>query len=105
METNVGQVTHYYNHLKVAVLCLSSEIHSSDILHFCGHSADFYQKAWSMEIEHAPIRAACPGTPVAIKVAEPVHKGDQVFLVTEISDEERGSLLLDQMHDWEEKMS
>ncbi len=101
METYVGRVTHFYNRLSVAVLSLSGEIKINDILHFCGARTDFYQKAWSMEIEHAAIRSAGPGPEIAIKVAEPVRKGDQVFLVTDLTPGERESILLQQLRDWE----
>ncbi len=103
METCVGHVTHYFNHLGVAALSLTCEIKINDLLHFAGHSTDFYQKDWSMEIDHKPIQLACPGMEVAIKVAEPVHAGDKVFLVIETTSEEREDILLEQMREWNER--
>lgn len=104
METCIGHVTHYYNRLGVAVLSLSREIKINDILHFCSHNNDFYQKALSMQIEHSPIQLAGPGHEVAIKVVEPVHQNDKVFLVIESTPEEGEMILLQQLREWEEKI-
>lgn len=101
METWVGHITHFYNHLCVAVVSLSGEMHVNDILHILGHSTDFYQKAWSMEIDHAQVQSVGAGTEVALKVAGPVHQGDKVYLVSGLSPEEIDTLLEDQLHDWE----
>ncbi len=97
METCIGHVTHYFNHLGVAVLLLNSEIQSTSILHFCGHTTDFYQKAWSMEIDHHTIQMATPGTQVALKVAEPVREGDVVYVVMETTPGEGKDILFQQL--------
>ncbi len=101
METCIGHVTHYYNHLGVAVLSLTQELKIDEIVHIFGHTTDLYQKAWSLEIEHHKIPSASPGIEVALKVAEPVHEGDKVFLVTEATPEERKEILLDQLFEKE----
>jgi putative protease len=103
MEVRVGHVKHYYNRLGVAVLSLTHEIKFDNILHFCGHRSDFYQKAWSMEIDHASIRSASSGSEVAIKVAEPVHRNDQVYLVKETTPEDHEIILMQQLREWEGK--
>jgi hypothetical protein len=82
METRVGQVTHYFNHLSVAVLDLSGELKVGDTIHFLGHSADFTQQIDSMEIEHQKVPSAGPNKEVALKVAKPLHKGAEVFKVS-----------------------
>jgi len=101
METCVGRVTHFFSRLSVAALALSGPIAINDILHFCGSRTDFYQKVWSMEVEHAPIQSAGPGAEIAVKVAEPVRRGDQVFLVTGLTPEERDAILMEQLRDWQ----
>jgi hypothetical protein len=82
METRIGEVTHFFNHLGVAVLDLSGELKVGDTLRFQGHAADFTQQVDSMEIEHQKVESAGPHKEVALKVAQPVHKGDPVFKVT-----------------------
>jgi hypothetical protein len=81
METRIGQVTHYFNHINVAVLDLSGELKVGDTLHFFGHSVDFTQPIDSMEIEHQKVDTAGPKKEVALKVAQLVHKGTEVFKV------------------------
>lgn len=103
METSVGHVTHYFNRIRVAVVVTRQAIKINDILHFIGHKNDFYQKVWSMEIDHRPIQSAARGAEIAIQVAEPVHKGDQVFLVKAPTPEEGEGILSDQLREWEEK--
>lgn len=94
MEILIGRVTHFYNRLSVAVVALTGDLKVNDILHFYGHSTDFLQKAWSMEIDHSQVQSVGIGQEVAIKVAEPVRRGDRVFCVQEPSDEEKSSILI-----------
>jgi len=79
MDIRVGKVTHYYNHISVAVLDLTGELKVGETIHILGHITDFDQQVNSMEIEHNKIQSAGPGTEVALKVIETVRKGDIVF--------------------------
>ncbi len=101
METCVGHVTHYFNHLGVAVLALDRELKENKILHFFGHTTDFYQKAWSMEIEHHGVQLVDPGKEVAVKVAEPVREGDLVYIVEETSPSDTKEILIQQLFEKE----
>ena len=83
MEIRVGKVTHFYNHLSVAVLELAGELTLGDTIHFLGRVTDFDQQVGSLEIEHKKIQSAGPGEEVALKVIEIVRKGDVVFKVRE----------------------
>ena len=77
----VGKVTHYYDHLSVAVMALTEKIEVGDTLHFLGHSTDFKQQVTSMQIEHKSVESAKPGEDVAIKVDQRVHPNDAIFKV------------------------
>ncbi len=79
MDIRIGKVTHYYNHLSVAVLELSGELKVGDTIHILGRTTDFDQQVVSMEIEHQKIASAGPGTEVALKVIDTVRRGDIVF--------------------------
>lgn len=81
MEKRIGQVTHYYNHIGVAVLDLSDELKVGDTIHISGHTTDFMQTVASMEIEHQKVQSVAAGADVALKVVEPVRAGDVVFKV------------------------
>lgn len=77
----VGKVTHYFDHLSVAVLALTEAIRAGDTLHFLGHSTDFKQEIKSLQIEHKSVETAKPGEDVAVKVDQRVHPNDAVFKV------------------------
>jgi hypothetical protein len=82
METRIGEVTHYFDKLGVAVLSLSGELKVGDSVHFLGHQTDFTQTIDSMQIEHQPVQSAAPKQEVALKTAQPVHKGADVLKVS-----------------------
>jgi hypothetical protein len=46
MEAYIGVVTHYFNHLGVAVLSLTGELKIGEVIHIVGHTTDFYQENW-----------------------------------------------------------
>jgi hypothetical protein len=75
----VGEVTHFYDRLCVAVLTLTEPIRVGDMLHLLGHHTDFQQKVESLQIEHQAVAEAGPGQDVALKVTQTVHPGDAVF--------------------------
>jgi putative protease len=77
----VGNVTHYFDHLNVAVLALTESIRVGETLHFLGHSTDFKQQVTSLQIEHKAVEAAKPGEDVAMKVDQRVHPNDAVFKI------------------------
>ena len=83
MEIEIGRITHYFNHLNVAVLSLSDGLKLGDIIHILGHVTDFTQRVGSMEVEHHTVVWVKPGDDVAIKVAEPVREHDIVYRVVE----------------------
>jgi hypothetical protein len=81
METRIGQVTHYFNHIGVAVLALSGELKVGDSIRFLGHGVDFTQTIDSMEIEHQKVQSAAPKQEVALKTIQPVHEGTEIMKV------------------------
>ncbi len=89
METRIGYVTHYYNHIGVAVISLSERLCVNDTLHITGHSSDFYQRACSREVDHHRVDIVEPGALVALQVAEQAHEGDLVFRVIPSTPEEK----------------
>jgi hypothetical protein len=88
MDVLIGKVTHYYNHLGVAVLDLAEPVQVGEVVYFRGRTSDFYQKVGSLEIEHHKLQSAGPGE-VAMKVVKPVRTGDKLYKVAsgEIPDE------------------
>ena len=83
MEVEIGQVTHYFNKINVAVLSIKEELKIGDTIHVLGHTSDFTQKVTSMQIEHKNVNAVKPGDDFAMKVIEPVREHDVVYKVLE----------------------
>ena len=83
MEIRIGTVTHYYNRISVAVLRLSGELSVGDKILILGRTTDFTQVVTSMEIEHRKVPAVGPDMEVALKVADSVRGGDEVYKIVE----------------------
>jgi putative protease len=83
MEVRVGKVTHYYNQIGVAVIQLSGELSVGDTILILGHTTDCMQPVASLEIEHQKVQSAGPNMEVALKVLEPVRKGDKIYKVSD----------------------
>ena len=83
MELEIGKVTHYFDHINVAVLELQEELKVGDQIHFLGYSTDFVQRVTSMEVEHHKVVWVKPGDNVALKVIEPVREHDIIYRIAE----------------------
>jgi len=84
----VGQITHYFAHLHVAVLKLEAPIRLGDWLHITGHTTDFVQPVVSLQIDHYPVSEAASGQEVALKVADRVRAHDAVYRITQAEAQE-----------------
>jgi translation initiation factor IF-2 len=75
----IGEVTHFYNRIGVAVVDLSGAIELGNQIHFFGRNTDFHQHVQSMQIEHQPVSEAGKGQEIAIKVERRVRNHDKVY--------------------------
>jgi translation elongation factor EF-Tu-like GTPase len=80
--TQIGQITHYFDHISVAALTLTESLQVGDTIHILGHSTDFKQEVTSLQIEHKSVDEAKAGDDVALKVVQKVHPHDKVFKLT-----------------------
>jgi hypothetical protein len=81
-EERVGVVTHYYNHLSVAIIRIESgTLHVGDEIHIHGHTTDFTQKVESLEVDHAPATEVGPNDDFGLKVVEHAREHDVVYKV------------------------
>jgi len=78
----IGEVTHFYNKIGVAVLALTDVIRVGDTVHLLGHATDFKQEVTSLQVEHQSVGEAGPGQEVAMRVTQRVHPRDKVFKIT-----------------------
>ena len=91
MEIEIGKVKHYFNHLNVAVLSLVDTLKLGDKMHILGHTTDLIERVASMEVDHHPVEWVQAGDDVAIKVNQPVHEHDIVYLIGEEAVEHHGT--------------
>jgi hypothetical protein len=82
MENQIGQITHFFNGISVAVLSLTDSLELGDKIHILGHTTDFIQNITSMEIDHTKVSSVGPGDDVALKVNEPVRVGDAILKIS-----------------------
>lgn len=84
MDELIAVVSHYYGHIGVAVLDVCGEIHIGDNILVQGHTTEFSQQVCSLELNHHKIQFAGPGMEVALKVNQPVRRGDRMYRVSEL---------------------
>ena len=82
-EKEIGEVTHYFNKIGVAVIKLTDNLKSGETIHIKGATTDFSQKVESMQIEHETIDEAKKGESIGLKVSKPVREKDKVYRVSE----------------------
>ncbi len=78
----IGKISHYFDHIKVAVIDLTSPLKVDETIQIIGgEETDFKQKVKSMETEHKKIQKAKKGDSVGIKVKEKVREGYKVYKI------------------------
>jgi hypothetical protein len=75
----VGKVTHYYAHIKVAIVKFNTKVKAGSELYFKGATTDFKEAAKSMQFDHEPIAIAQPKKQIGIKLKKRVREGDLVY--------------------------
>lgn len=75
----IGEVTHYYDKIGVAVVKFSKAVKIGNEIQFKGAHTDFAQTINSMQFDHKSIESAKKGEEVGMKVEEHVKEGDKVF--------------------------
>lgn len=80
----VGKVEHYFGHIEVAALEMTSgSLSVGDTVKFKGHTTDFEQQIESMQVENEAVESVTVGQHVGIKVGQKARVGDSVFKVTQ----------------------
>lgn len=76
----IGQVTHYFGKIGVAVLKLTGPLKTGDQIVISGRGEEYEQTVDSMQVDHQTIPEAKAGDDVGMKVAKLVKPGDEVYL-------------------------
>lgn len=80
-EKLVGEVTHYFSKIGVAVVKVKAPFKIGDKIKIVGGQREFEQTVDSMQIEHKPIEKAPKGKEIGLKVIQKVKEGDKVYLI------------------------
>ena len=75
----IGNVTHYYAHIKVAIVKFNTKTKAGTELYFKGATTDFKEASKSMKFDHKPVVAAMPKKLIGIKLKKRVREGDLVY--------------------------
>jgi len=78
-EVLIGEITHFFSQIMVAVLKLSKDLAVGDEIRITGGETEFTQKVKSMEIDKQKIEKAKKGQSVGLKVEAKVRPGYKVF--------------------------
>jgi len=78
-DKQIGTVSNYFDHVKVAAIKLTSGLKVGDTVKITGGEVDFEQVVGSMQIQHDKVDKAKKGDEIGIKVKERVRKGYKVF--------------------------
>ena len=77
----VGNVTHYFAKISVAVIELSDTLSVGDRILIKGMTTNFEQIVNSMQIEHAHVERVEAGQSIGLKVDDRVREGDTVYKI------------------------
>lgn len=75
----IGEITHYFGKISVAVIKLTDVLKVGDEIRIVGGDVDFTQKVDSMEVEREKIEQAKSGDSVGLKVEQKVRDGYKVY--------------------------
>ena len=75
----VGNITHFFSKINVAVVELKAPLVVGDIIAIKGPITDFEQTVDSMQIEHNNVQRAEAGQSIGLKVADRVREKDVVY--------------------------
>jgi len=75
----VGEITHFFTRIGVAVGDLSGPLKVGDRIAIKGMTTNFEMTVTSMQVEGAEIEAAGAGDDIGMKVDDRVRQGDLVY--------------------------
>ena len=78
-EKPIGEITHYYDHIGVAIIKFNKAMKKGETIAIRGAHTDFTQKIDSMQYDHKEINEAKKGQEVGIKVKEKARENDAVY--------------------------
>ena len=78
-EKPIGEVTHWYDKIGVAVVKLAGALKIGDKIKIKRGDAVFDDSVASLQFDHQPIEAGKKGQEVAVKLSQPAKEGSEIF--------------------------
>ncbi len=78
---SIGKITHYFPHVRAAVIKLTAPLSIGDSIKIKGHTTDFTQVITSMQVDRVNITSAKPGQEIGLLVNSRVRQHDTVTKV------------------------
>ena len=78
LKNVIGAITHYFPHVRAAVIKLKAPLSTGEVIKIIGHTTDFTQTVTSMQIDRVPITAAKKGQEIGLRVTSRVRQRDVV---------------------------
>lgn len=75
----IGVITHYFPHVRAAVIKLKAPLSVGDAVRIKGHTTDFVQNITSLQIDRVPINSAKKGQEIGLLVDSRVRQHDLVL--------------------------
>lgn len=83
MDIQIGNVTHYYDKIGVAVVeVINQPLHVGDRVKVSGHDNEFVMEITSLQMEHTKVLSVDVGQSCGVKMAQPAKPGDVIYLLT-----------------------
>lgn len=80
-EVLVGEVTHFFQKIMVAIIKVSKGLATGDEIRIQGGEIDFTQKVKSMEMDHQKVKKVKAGQSVGLEIETRVRPGYKVFKI------------------------
>lgn len=79
----VGEITHFYNHIGVAVVNVKSPLKIGDTVLIEGPSDSFEQEITSMQIDNKSIKQAKAKQEIGLKVDKEVRNNYKIYKISQ----------------------
>ena len=78
-EELVGEVSHWFDNIKVAGIKLSEHLAVGDRVHIVGHTTDMEETITSMQLDNENVTEAGPGDEIGIELTSRARPGDSIY--------------------------
>jgi len=79
----IGKITHYFPKAKAGVMKITKgTLALGDVIHIKGHTTDFKQKVYSIQLDRVPLEKASKGQEIGLRVKSRVRQHDVVYKIS-----------------------